>query len=117
MRRNIHQRRTTFRNEGGHKLCPGSISQIKRATLCVEHARRSFDNQSMQICRPDCFTESLAKSVQEIENQRLLDLNFFLRTFQPANASAQAQQGINPSDQTRDQNQKEKGGTQEDGAT
>ena len=109
MRRNVHQRRTTLRNESRHKFGPGSISQIKRATLCVEDAGRSFDNQSVQIRRPDCFAESLAQPVQEIENQGLLDLNFFLRMFQPANASALSHQRINPRSQTHDQQPEENG--------
>ena len=107
MRRNIHQRRTTFRDEGRHKLCPGSIGQIKRATMGVEDAGRSFDNQSMQIRRPDCFAESFAKSMQEIENQGLLDLNLFLRTFQPANAPSLPQQSVNPQTETGDQQPEE----------
>src|SRR2546423_5932270 len=40
----------------------------------------------MQIRRPDRFSKRFAQAVEKIENQRLLDLDFFLRALELADA-------------------------------
>src|SRR5438874_6809229 len=77
MRWNVHQRRTTFGDEGWRKFFSGSVGQIKCAALGIEDARRSFNNQAMQIRWSNCLAKSLAQSVKEIEDERLFYLNFF----------------------------------------
>ena len=44
---NFNQRRAAFGNERRHQLRARAIGQIKRPTVGVENAGRSFDNQSM----------------------------------------------------------------------
>src|SRR5207248_4927622 len=90
-------------NKCRRELRPTSIGQIKRSPLSIENTRCSFDNQAVQIGRPDRFAESFTKAVQEIEDQRLLDLDFFLRALQPANAASLSQQGVHPQPKAADQ--------------
>src|SRR5207237_3880733 len=78
------------------EFCSGAIDQIKSAALGIENARRPFDDQTMQIGRANRFAESFAKTVQKIEDQRFLDLHFFLGTFQAPNAAPLSQQRENP---------------------
>jgi len=109
MRWNVHQRRTTFGDEGWRKFCSASVGQIKCAALGIEDARRSFNNQAMQIRWSNCLAKSLAQSVKEIEDERLFYLNFFLRTLESPNASPLSHQRIDPRGQACDQ-QPEKNG-------
>lgn len=57
----------------------------------------------MQIRRANRFTERFAESVEKIEDQCFLDLNFLLRTFQPLNALPLAQEGVDPQCEATDQ--------------
>ncbi len=91
-----------------HQFRAGAIGQVKRAAVRVENAGRAFDNQPMQVVGPDRFAEGFAESVQEIEDQRFLDLNLLLRTFQRPNAPRHAPSGKNPARQRRDQQPEEK---------
>ena len=50
----------------------------------------------MQIVRANRLAERLAQPVQEIEDERFLDLDFFLRTFEQPDAPAKQDRGINP---------------------
>ena len=61
----------------------------------------------MQIRRPDRFTKRFAKAVEKIEDQRLLNLDLFLRTFEPSNAAPLPQEYVNPQPKAGDQQPKE----------
>ena len=86
VRGNIDQRRTTLGNKGRRKLCPGAIGQVKRAAVSIENAGRAFDDEAMQIVRPDRLAKRFAEAVQEIEDERFLDLDFLVRTLERADA-------------------------------
>jgi hypothetical protein len=45
----------------------------------VENARSPFDDESMKFLRSNRLSKGFAKSVKEIENERLLDLDFLMR--------------------------------------
>jgi len=103
MRRNIDKRRTTFGNKCRRKFGAGAVGQIERAALRVQHTCGAFDNQAVQISRPDRFAKCFPETVQEIEDQGLFDLHFLVRTFESANASSLSQQRVNPNAQTCDE--------------
>jgi hypothetical protein len=50
--------------------------------VCIQYPGRPFNNQSVQLLRPDGFSERLAEAVQEIEDERLLNLDLFLRALE-----------------------------------
>ena len=62
----------------------------------------------MQIMGPDRFGKGFTETVQEIENQALLNLNRFLRTFQLLDATILSQPGQNPAGQKRQEQSVEK---------
>src|SRR5262249_53543867 len=86
IRRNIHQRRTTFRDECGRKLVASAISHIKRAAVCIENTHGSFNNEAMQFLRSNRLAKGLAQTMQEIKDEGFLDLNFLMRAFKPPNS-------------------------------
>ena len=69
----------------------------------IENPRRPFHNQAVQIGRADRLGKRLSEAVQEIEDQRLLDLNLFFRTLELANPVALLLPGEKPSRETRQQ--------------
>jgi len=71
--------------------------------MCVENSGCSFNNQAVQIRGADCLGKCLSQAVQEVENQRFLDLNLFFRTLELANPVAQLLPREKPSRETRDQ--------------
>ncbi len=103
---NFNERRAAFGNERRRQLRTGSVGQVKRAAVRVENTRRTFDNQSMQAVGPDRFAEGFPKSVQKIEDERFLDLNFFFRAFQCPNPPGLPLRGINPPRDRREQQSK-----------
>jgi hypothetical protein len=78
MLRNIYQWRTAFRDERGRKLTACPICDVESASVCVKNAHRPFHDESMQFVRANCSPERFAQAVEEIENQCLFDLNFFM---------------------------------------
>ena len=58
--------------------------------------------------RPDCSAERFAQPVKEIENERLLDLNLFMRPFQSSNPPRLGITGDSPTSERRDKQSKEK---------
>ncbi len=69
----------------------------------VENPRRPFHDQAVQISRPDRLGKRLAQAVQKIEDQRLLDLDLFVRKLELANPLALLLPGEKPSGETRNQ--------------
>ncbi len=67
----------------------------------VEDASRAFDDEAMQVVRPNRFAKSLAKAMEKIENERLLDLDLFLRTLKRAEPAALNARGNDPTRETR----------------
>jgi hypothetical protein len=61
----------------------------------------------MQFLRSDRFSESLAQSVQEIEDERFLDLDFLMRALQLANSPRLQPGGSDPSGHRRDKQSKQ----------
>jgi hypothetical protein len=45
----------------------------------VENAGSAFDDEPVEFLRSNCLAEGFAKAVQEIENERLLDLDLLMR--------------------------------------
>ena len=95
------QRRTAFGKESRLQHRAGAIGQIKRAAVRIEDAHRAFDDQAMQIMRPDDVAKSFAEAVEEIENETFLDLDFLVRAFEPADAPALPLIGQEPADERR----------------
>ena len=89
------QRRTTFRKKAGASLRAGAIGHVKRAAMRIENAGRAFDDQAVQIVRPDRFAKGFAEAVQEIEDERFLDLDFLLRALELADAPVVAAAQVN----------------------
>ena len=106
--RNIDQRRTTLRDEGGRELPAGAIGHIKCAAVCIENARSALDDEPMQFLRSNRFPEGFAQTVQEIEDERFLDLDFLMRALQPANPPRLEVGSDNPPGHRRDKQSKEK---------
>src|SRR6266704_3288101 len=82
VRRNIDQRRTILRDEGGRELTAGAIGHIQCAAMCIQDAHRPLHDQSMQFLRPNRFPERLPQTMQEIEDQGFFDLDFLMRAFE-----------------------------------
>jgi hypothetical protein len=82
---NVHQRRTALGDKRWSKFPACSIGHVKRAAVRVQNTRSAFDDEPVQLLRPNGFLESLAEAVQKIEDKRFLDLNFFMRALQPSN--------------------------------
>ena len=87
MGRHVDERRTTFRDEGGRKFAPGALHHVKRAALRIEDSRGAFHDQPMQISGADGFGKRLTETVEKIEDERLLDLDFLLGAFELADAN------------------------------
>ena len=102
------ERRAAFGNERRLQPRPGAIDQIKRAAVRIENAGRAFDDQTMQIIGPDRFAESFPEAVQEIEDERFLDLNFFFRAFERPDPAGLPLYGIDPARDRREQQPEEK---------
>ena len=74
----------------------------------IENARRPFHDQAMKVVRPDRFPKRFAESVQEIENQRLFDLDFLFRPLEHVDAARERPHAQGPPDQRRyEQREKE----------
>ncbi len=100
VRRHLDEGRTTFRDIGGRQLSSRAFHHVERASVRVENPRRPFHDQAVQIRRADRFGERLAQSMQEIEDQRLLDLDLFVRKFELAQTLSLlvARSGASPRD-------------------
>src|SRR5205814_6346543 len=79
---NIYERRTALRDECGRQLATCPISDVECAAVCVKNVHGALHNESMQFLRSNCSAERFAQPVEEIENERLLDLNLLMRTLQ-----------------------------------
>ena len=91
----------------GRRQFPASaFHHVKRATMRIENPGRAFHNQAVQIRRADRFGKRLSQAVEKIEDQRFLDLNLFLRTFELANPVALPPPGENPARERRNQQPK-----------
>ena len=73
----------------------------------VENARSPFDDEPMKFLRSNRLSKGFAKSVQEIENERLLDLDFLMRPLQLANPLSLEIARGNPSGNGRDKQSEE----------
>jgi hypothetical protein len=62
----------------------------------------------MQFLRSNCSAERFAQPVEEIENERLLDLNLLMRALQSANSPTLEIGSYTPPGQRRDKQSKEK---------
>ena len=92
----------------GFKRRPGAIGQIKRAAVRIENADRTFDDQAMQIMRPDDIAKGFAEAVEEIENEIFLDLDFLVRALEAADAPALPLISEQPADERGDEQPEEK---------
>src|SRR5262245_20878700 len=106
--RKIYQRRTAFRDECGRELATCPIGHVERAAVGVKNAHGPFHNESMQFLGSNGSPERFAQPVEEIEDERLLDLNFLMRTLQSANSPSLEICGDTPAGQRRDEQSKEK---------
>ena len=80
------QRRAALGKKCRLQARPGAIGDVKRPTVRIEDADRAFDDQAMQIMRPDDIAKGFAEAVEEIENEIFLDLDFLVRAFEAADA-------------------------------
>ena len=94
--------------KAGFKLRPGAIGQVKRATVRIEDADRAFDDQAMQIMRPNDIAKGFAEAVEEIEDEIFLDLDFFVRAFEAADAPALPLISQQPADERSDEQPEKK---------
>src|SRR5262245_60338633 len=108
MWRNIDQRRTAFGDEDGSELATCPIRDVERASVCVKNAHGPLHNESMQFVRANCPPERFSQPVEEIEDQRFLDLNLFMRTLQSANSPTLEIDSDTPTSQRRDKQSEEK---------
>jgi hypothetical protein len=46
--------------------------------VCVKNAHSPLYNESMQFLRSNCTSERFAQPVEEIEDERFLDLNLLM---------------------------------------
>ena len=74
----------------------------------IENSRRALDDQAVEIGRPDGFRKGRAEPVEEIEDQRLFDLDLFVRPLQLRDSPALDKPGGEPSDQACDKQPEEK---------
>jgi hypothetical protein len=79
IRRDIDQRRTALGDEHWRELPARAIGYIKCGAVRVENARSAFDNKPVEFLRSNGLSECFAKTVQEIEDERLLDLDLLMR--------------------------------------
>ena len=108
VRRNIDQRRAAFGDESRSEFATRAVSHIKRPTVRVQNARGPLNNEPVQFLRSNGLPERFAETVQEIENERFLDLDLLVRTFQLANPPCLEAGGNNPSGNRRDKQSEEK---------
>ena len=74
----------------------------------IENADRAFDDQAMQIMRPDGVAKGFAETVEEIEDQSFLDLDFLVRAFEAADAPALPLISQQPADERSDEQPEKK---------
>ena len=74
-------------NAGSNRVA-AAFDHVKRAAMRIENPSGTFDDQAVQISCADRFREGRAEPVQEVKDQRLLDLDFLVRPLQLANALA-----------------------------
>ena len=108
VRRNVDQRRAALGDKSRPKFATRAISHIKCPTVRVQNARGALNNEPVQFLRSNGFSEGFAQTMQEIENQRFLDLDLLVRTFQSANPPCLEAGGDNPSGNRRDKQSEEK---------
>ena len=72
----------------------------------IENSGRSFHDQAVQVGGPDGLGKGLAQAMQKIEDQRLLDLNLFVREFELAKTLSLLKPGEKPPRDTPDQQPK-----------
>ena len=92
----------------GVSLPPVRSAHIKRAAVCVQNTRGALDDEPMQFLGSNRFPKRFAQTVQEIEDERFLDLNFLMRALQPANSPRLEISSDNPPGERRDKQSKEK---------
>src|ERR1044072_929884 len=63
----------------------------------VQNTRCTFDDQPVQLLRSNSLAKCFTEAVQKIEDECLLDLNFFMRTLQTSNTPYLKPRGKNPS--------------------
>ena len=68
--------------KAGASFVAAAFDDVKRAAMRIENACRAFDDQPVQIGRADRLGEGRAEAVEEIEDQRLLDLDLLVRPLQ-----------------------------------
>ena len=102
------QRRTTLGKECRLQARPGAIGHVKRAAVRIEDADRAFDDQAMQIMRPDDIAKGFAEAVEEIEDEIFLDLDFLVRAFEAADTPALPLIGQQPADERSDEQPEKK---------
>ena len=102
------ERRTTLGKECRLQARPGAIHHVKRATVRIENAGRAFDDQAMQIMRPDDIAKGFAEAVEEIEDEIFLDLDFLVRAFELADAPALPLISQQPADERSDEQPEKK---------
>ena len=101
VRWDLNERRTAFRNISRGQFPPGALHHVKRATLRVENPGCAFHNETVQVRRADGFAKRFAKSVEEIEDERFFDLDFFVRALELADADALPPPGEKPAGERR----------------
>ena len=84
--RHVDEGRAAFRDESRREFSPRAFHHVKRAALRIEHPRRAFHDQAVQIRGANRFREGFTEPVEKIEDERFFDLDFFLRAFELADA-------------------------------
>ena len=74
----------------------------------IEDASRSFHDQPVEIGGSDCLRKCCSEAVEKIKNQRLFDLDFFLRTLERADPPDLQESRRRPSDQADNEQPEEK---------
>src|SRR5258708_30161886 len=74
----------------------------------VQNPRSALDNEPVQFLRSNGFPEGFAEAMQEIENERFLDLDLLVRTLQRANPPCLEVRSNYPSANRREKQSEEK---------
>src|SRR5207237_6909449 len=79
----------------------------KRRAVSVENASGTFDNQPVQIVRPDNISKGFAQTVEKIEDEIFFDLDLLFRALELANPPALPLISDQPPDERDDKQPKE----------
>jgi hypothetical protein len=74
----------------------------------IEDPDCAFHNEPVEFLGTNRLPESFPKTMQKIENEGFLDLDFLMRTLQSANSSPLNKGGNNPSGNGRNEQSEEK---------